>query len=403
MKKKFIMSTFTVWLCLFGIFSLSAAGNRVEVVSQSHAIKQVDGSGNVVEGLFVNNTINMEKSDLVNGNVAIEITVDNSLETEVIYVLDNGASMSSVKSNLIDIFKINASELEAMDNVKQGIVATTDGTLFEAPLDSENIANQFEVIKNTNVGTNNGEVFASIEKASSSFSSDAKRKFIVIGLSSMPGDVTGLKEKIDGYITSGINVIAYGVNVNNSTNFTNVFGSANKHEVTSSNLSDIKFSGTISSMLPREQSALALSISFDNYILNNFNINTGNIQADAGVAHYDASTNEIIWEIGKVKTNQVVKLNYVLSLKQYVDPNFIGKTLRTNRQIKIIQSGVVDASPKDNEIEDRICSPTIRILQEAVDNPKTGVTSYVVFGACLLMVSGITLVILNRKSQFNRI
>lgn len=402
MKKKFILGTFILWASLFGVFSLSALGNRVEVVSQSHAIKQVDDNGNVVEGLFVNNTVDMEKSDLVNGNVAIEITVDNSLETEIIYVLDNGSSISSVKNNLIDVLKINASELESLDNVKQGIVATTNGDVFQAPLDNSNIANQFEVIKNTNVG-NNAEVFTSIEKAASSFSSNAKKKFMVILVSSIPTDVNGLKDKIDSYITNGINVIVYGINVNNATNFRNVFDSASKHEMTTSNLSDIKVSGTITSMLPKERPAMALSISFDNYILNNFNINTSNIQATEGVAHYDASTNEIIWEIGKVKTNQVVKLNYVLSLKQYVDPNFIGKTLRTNRQIKIIQSGVVIASPEDFEIEDRICSPTIRILQEAVDNPKTGVASYLVFGACLLAVSGITIVILNRKSQFNRI
>ena len=46
---------------------------------------------------------------------------------------------------------------------------------------------------------------------------------------------------------------------------------------------------------------------------------------------------------------------------------------------------------------------TIKILQEAVDNPKTGVKSYMIFGACLLTVSAITIIILNRKSQFNRI
>lgn len=398
MKKKFIMSTVLVWASLFGIFSLSAAGNRVEVVSESHAIRELNDNG-----LVLNNNINLEKSDLVNGNVAIEITVDNSKKTEVIYVLDNGASMSSSKNSVIDIFKTNALELENMDNITQGIVTTTDGNITEIELDSSNIESQLESIKNISSASSNGEIFTSIDRAAGSFSESAKEKIIVIALSSMPTDISGLKTKIDNYISSGIKVIAYGINVNNSTNFKSVFDSASKYELSSSTLSDIKFAATITSLLPKERPALAVSISFDNYILNNFDINTNDIQATSGVAHYDASTNEVIWEIGKVKPNEIVKLNYVLSLKKYVDPNFIGKTLRTNRQIKIIQSGVVDASPKDNEIEDRVCSPTIRILQEAVDNPKTGVVSYVVFGGCLLAVSAITLVILNRKSQFSRI
>lgn len=398
MKKKFIMGSVILWASLLGVFSLSAAGNRVEVVSESHAIRELNDNG-----LVLNNNINMEKSDFVNGNIAIDITVDNSKKTEVIYVLDNGERMSSIKNDVIDSIKTNALELESMDNMKQGIITTTDGSITEIPLDSANIESQLESIKSINSSTTNGEIFTSIDKAATSFSEDTKEKIIVIAVSGMPTDITGLKEKIDNYMTNGIKFLVYGINVDNTTNFNNVFDSANKNELTASTLNDMRFALTIKSLLPNERPAMAVSISFDNYILNNFNIDTTKIITTNGVAHYDASTNEVIWEIGKVKPNEIVKLSYVLSLKQVVDPNFIGKTLRTNRQIKIIQSGIVNSSPEDSEIEDKICSPTIKILQEAVDNPKTGVASYVVFGSCLLAVSAITIIVLNRKSKFSRI
>lgn len=398
MKKRLMIAMLIVWSSLFGIFSLSATGNRVEVVGQSDAIRELDPNGMVLY-----NNINMEESDLVNGNIAIEITIDNSKKTEVIYVIDNSKTLSNFKSNLIDNFKINSSKLENMDNIKQGIIMTTDGNIMEVPLDNKNIADNLEAVKNINVANNNGEIFTSIERASISFSDEAKEKIMVIALSSLPNDITGLKEKIDNYINNGIKIIVYGINVNDTSNFTNIFNSSQSFLLTNDNLSEIQFAEIITSVLPKERPTFAVSISFDNYILNNFNINTSNIQATNGVAHYDASTNEIIWEVGKVNSNQIVKLNYVLSLKQYVDPSFIGKTLRTNRQIKIIQSGNIDAIPKDDEVEHIICSPTIKLLQESIDNPKTGVVNYIVFGACLLMVSGITIIFLNKKNQFNRI
>jgi len=149
---------------------------------------------------------------------------------------------------------------------------------------------------------------------------------------------------------------------------------------------------------------LFLAVSFD-YIILYRNFDIKDIKADYGQARYDNATNKIIWEAGNIKTNQVVRLTYYLSLKSVVDESIIESIdLRTNRQIIVTQSGqIIGTYPADDQIDDQICSPTIMILREAIDNPKTGVTNYVILGACLLSVAAITIVMLNRKSQFNRI
>ena len=101
-------------------------------------------------------------------------------------------------------------------------------------------------------------------------------------------------------------------------------------------------------------------------------------------------------------------MTYTLSLKSVVDESIVDKlNLRTNRQIKISGTGngvtFDDSYPKDQTVDDEICSPTIRILREAVDNPKTGIENFMIAGICMIAVGAITLLVLNRKNQFNRI
>lgn len=399
MKKKVILSALVIFTSLLGTFSLTAANNRIKIVSENYDSKQLSS-----DGMHITNKIDTTKTDLVNGNVAIEIIINNSKNTEIFYVIDNGKTMASAKSNVIDAFKTNAKTLENLGNIKQGIVTTTDGNTALVDLDTANIEMQLDTIKSSaSSTTKDGEIFDSIDKAIASFSNTANEKIIVVALSSMPTDISNLQEKINNCSKNGIKVIAYGVNLTNATSFRSVFDSAMKYEITNSNISDIKFVSNVMNYLPQEKPAIATTISFDNYILNNFNIK--DVKAEVGQARYDTATNQIIWEAGNIQANQAVKLTYYLSLKSVVDDSIIESlNLRTNRQIRVTQTGqTIGTYPADDKIDDQICCPTIMILREAIDNPKTGVTSYVIFGTCLLAVSSITILLLNRKSQFNRI
>lgn len=400
MKKKFIIGALVIWASLLGVFTLNAANNRVQIVSENYASKQLSQ-----DGMHITNVINTTNTDLVNGEVAIEIIIDNSKHSEIIYAIDNGNSMSSIKANVIDQIKTHAKTLEGMSNIKQGIVTTTNGNVtyipFEENAENRNIEAGLDQIKTISSGID-GEIFDSIEKAATSFSETADEKFIIVALTSMPTDITNLQNTINEYSRQGIKVIVYGINLSNKTNFQNVFDTAVKYELTTSTLNQINYISNVMNYLPMEKPAIASSISFDNYILNNFDVK--DINTSNGVARYDTATNQIIWEVGNIKTNETVKLTYFLSLKKYVDESILEKTLRTNRQILVTQSGqTIGTYPADDQIDDQICSPTIMILREAVDNPKTGVANYIIFGACLLAVSAVTILILNSKKQFNRI
>lgn len=400
MKKKLLMGSFILGISLLGMFTLNAASNRVRIVSPNYDSKQLSE-----DGMHITNIINTSKTDLVNGEVAIEIIIDNSKHTEIMYAIDNGNTMSTVKENLIDSIKTNAASLEKIDNIKQGIVTNTKDGFNSVPLDNKNIEMQLENVKGLESSTD-GEIFNSIDEGIKSFSDKTDIKVMVVAISSMPSlsveEIANLKNKIAKYEEQGIKFIVYSINLNNA-NLNSIFENATKYELRTDSLNDIKYAGNIIAELPHEKPAIASTISFDKYILDNFNIK--DVKTDLGVANYDANNNLVIWEAGNIKTNQVVRLTYYLSLKEAVDPSVVDRiNLRTNRQIRVTQSGqLIGMYPADDKIEDQICSPTIRILKEAVDNPKTGIASYIIFGACMLAVASITILVLRKKNSFNRI
>jgi len=402
MKKKIFIASLLISTSLFGAFSLLAANNRIEIVDDYYAAKQLS-----TDGMHITNSINRGLTDLVNGEVAIDIVIDNSKKTELYYVIDNSSDAASTKANVIDIFKTNAKELEK-SNIKQGIVTTTDGNTTFIELDDKNIETQLETIKTIEASkTNSNEIFKSIDKAASSFSENAEVKALVISLNNMASlsstEINELKTKISNYSDAGIKVTVYGINLSNSTNFKNIFDKAAKYEINTDGIKNIDYTGIIMNLLPQEKPAIATTVSFDKYILDNFTIK--DIKTNLGVARYDETSKQVIWEAGNINTNQVAKLSYYLSLKSEVDQNIIERLeLKTNRQIRVTQSGqLIGHYPADDVIEDQICSPRIKILREAVDNPKTGITNFVVFGTCMLAVALITILVLNRKSEFNRI
>lgn len=402
MKKKIFIASLLISTSLFGAFSLLAANNRIEIVDDYYAAKQLS-----TDGMHITNSINRGLTDLVNGEVAIDIVIDNSKKTELYYVIDNSSDAASTKANVIDIFKTNAKELEK-SNIKQGIVTTTNGNTTFIELDDKNIETQLETIKTIEASkTNSNEIFKSIDKAASSFSENAEVKALVISLNNMASlsstEINELKTKISNYSDAGIKVTVYGINLSNSTNFKNIFDKAAKYEINTDGIKNIDYTGIIMNLLPQEKPAIATTVSFDKYILDNFTIK--DIKTNLGVARYDETSKQVIWEAGNINTNQVAKLSYYLSLKSEVDQNIIERLeLKTNRQIRVTQSGqLIGHYPADDVIEDQICSPRIKILREAVDNPKTGITNFVVFGTCMLAVALITILVLNRKSEFNRI
>lgn len=410
MKKKFLIGTLIASISLLGVLSLNAAGNRIQIVSENDSAKTLSS-----DGASILNTINTSTSDLVNGEINIEIILNNSKNTEVMYAIDNGPAMASIKNEVIDSIKTNASTLEKMDNLKQGVANTTkngsDSAVTVVDLDTTGISTALENIKGVSEGID-GSIFDAIDYAAEKFSSNAENKVLVVFTGSLgtltTDQVNSLKAKMEGLKANGIKVIAYGINLSGaSTNFNTIFESGVKYEVATSNISSgLNFTTDMQAYLPSAKQNVNGSVTFDSYILNNFEIK--NVASTTGTASFDTATNTVVWTPGSVGINQVEKLTYTLSLKSVVDESIVDKiNLRTNRQIKISGTGAGvtfnNSYPEDRTVDDEICSPTIRILREAVDNPKTGIENYMIAGICMIAVGAITLLVLNRKNQFNRI
>lgn len=401
MKKKIFGGLLILLVGFMNVTPVLALAHAVSIVKENDAVKQLSP-----DGMTILNTIDTSKSDLNNGKVAINITIDNSKPTEVIYLIDNAESTSTMKSGLIDTIKSNATSLEALTNMKQGVITTSNGELIYKPLDSKNITTSLDEVKALAVGSV-GEYDKMFEKASSEFTKTVSNKIIVAFLTNMgtktPEEITALKNMINTYKTNGINVVVYGIDLADQTNFESIFESSSRYVLTSANLSTIAFKGNVLSTLPGLKDKIATKVSFDNYILNNFEIS--DVKATQGEATFDKSTNEVVWGVGDIEPNTSVSLTYTLTVKSVVDETLVNTArLRTNRQIKVLEnSREIGTFPADNKIEDEECGPVIKLLPETVKNPDTGIFNYVIGGSCILAVALITLVILNNKNEFNRI
>ncbi len=401
MKKKIFGGLLILLVGFMNVTPVLALAHAVSIVKENDAVKQLSP-----DGMTILNTIDTSKSDLNNGKVAINITIDNSKPTEVIYLIDNAESTSTMKSGLIDTIKSNATSLEALTNMKQGVITTSNGELIYKPLDSKNITTSLDEIKSLAVGSV-GEYDKMFEKASSEFTKTVNNKIIVAFLTNMgsktPEEIAALKNMINTYKTNGINVVVYGIDLADQTNFESIFESSTRYVLTSANLSTIAFKGNVLSTLPGLKDKIATKVSFDNYILNNFEIS--DVKATQGEATFDKSTNEVVWGVGDIEPNTSVTLTYTLTVKSVVDETLVNTArLRTNRQIKVLEnSREIGTFPADNKIEDEECGPVIKLLSETVKNPDTGIFNYVIGGSCILAVALITLVILNNKNEFNRI
>lgn len=399
MKKRLFGLFLIVAVCMLNVTPLLAATkNSVKVVSQNDAKKQLSP-----DGANILNTINLEKSDLKNGKVAIDIIIDNSKSTEVYYVIDNGSGMTDIKGSVIDLIKTEAGRLESdMSNLSQGVVITSNNERTFIEADNKNITTQLESIRNISAGSESIEVKDAFDYATSKFNNATVNKVIVAFVTDADSaKLEEFKTSIAQAKATGITVLAYKISSDTTTDTddTDFTSTVNKESI-----ANISFSGNIVTTLPSELPAVAVKISFDNYILDNFTIK--DITSTVGSA--SLNDNEVVWGVGNISGNKVVTLSYMLEVKDNVDESLINKlNLRTNRQIVVTQNGtqVIGTYPADDKIDDEVCSPTIMLLEKgsSIDNPNTGIADYIIPGACLMAVALITLVILNNKNEFNRI
>ena len=408
MKKRLLGIFVMISICLFNITPLMAATTyKLDIVKQNQGKKQLSTSGaNIL------NTIKLDKSDFAKGKVAVDVIINNSKSVSIMYAVDNSSSMQNVKSSLASTL---TEKYEALSNsypaVAQGIsyrgiLNETENTISMSPQVGIT-GNIFGACSNEAGIGEDGSVFIAMDSAVRALKdSGSESKILVVFVGNMgTEDESTLKTTIDSYINNdGINIVAYGVNLSDTTSFDNVFANATRYNVTTDTLSNIN----LNELMATENTGavalnnVAVNISFDTYILDNFDIN--NVTVTQGEAAF--TDNEINWGADNIDANKTVTLSYELQLKSNIDTSLVNKaTLRTSRQIKVYEnaSQLIGIYPSDDEIEDSTCSPQIKITSGSVTNPNTGIADYIIPAACLMAVALITIVILNSKNEFNRI
>ena len=125
------------------------------------------------------------------------------------------------------------------------------------------------------------------------------------------------------------------------------------------------------------------------------------IAVSKGTVAFDKDNKKIVASKVDLDQNEDYKITYNLQIKSVVDSTKVNLDLRTSKQVNItlnnLGTDINGNFPATDRIDDDICSPVIQILKEAVDNPYTGVYSYVIAGSCMLAVALITLAVLNKK------
>lgn len=407
MKKRLLGIFVMISICLLNVTPLMAATYKLDIVKQNQGKKQLTTSGaNIL------NTINLEKSDFAKGKVAVDVIIDNSKLVSIMYAVDNGSSIQNVKSSLASTLTEKYEALSgsyptvAQGISYRGIVNESENTISMSP-QVGTTGNIFGAYSNESGIGEEGTIFSAIREAVILLKkTESQNKILVVFVGNMgTEEESTLKATIDSYINNdGINIIAYGVNLSDTTSFDNVFANATRHNVTTDTLSNIN----LNELMATENTGavtlnnVATKITFDSYILDNFDIT--NVTATQGEAAF--TDNEINWGADNIDANKTVTLSYELQLKSNIDISLVNKaTLRTSRQIKVYEnaSQLIGIYPSDDEIEDSTCSPQIKITSGSVTNPNTGIADYIIPAACLMAVALITIVILNSKNEFNRI
>lgn len=407
MKKRLLGIFVMISICLLNVTPLMAATYKLDIVKQNQGKKQLTTSGaNIL------NTINLEKSDFAKGKVAVDVIIDNSKSVSIMYAVDNGSSIQNVKSSLASTLTEKYEALSgsyptvAQGISYRGIVNESENTISMSP-QVGTTGNIFGAYSNeTGIGEE-GSIFNAMKEAVNLLKkTESQSKILVVFVGNMgTEEESTLKATIDSYINNdGINIVAYGVNLSDTTSFDNVFANATRHNVNTDTLSNIN----LNELMATENTGavtlnnVATKITFDSYIPDNFDIT--NVTATQGEAAF--TDNEINWGADNIDANKTVTLSYELQLKSNIDTSLVNKaTLRTSRQIKVYEnaSQLIGIYPSDDEIEDSTCSPQIKITSGSVTNPNTGIADYIIPAACLMAVALITIVILNSKNEFNRI
>lgn len=347
---------------------LSAANNRIEIVQKAKQYLFKTAEGEIV------GTLRQEivEQDLVNGDITIELTLNNAKNTEIMYIFNKSNGETTI-NNFKELTENIFTNL-GTDYTKIGSILVSD-TLVTKPMVQtiSEAATGLDEIKEITAGSG-ATINEAVETALSTFSSSSDNKIIIVV------DETNTASNLASQITadtSDVTLILY------TTTTSTVEGAISVSNVTETTTA-------INNTLIPAKNGTSITMPLASYIVENFDISLVDNPSNATL---DETTKAINWNLGDIKSNQVEKIRYKLSLKSVIDDSLIGLELVINEAPTIIFNGNTVQNTDANQ-----CSPIIKILNEAIENPKTGVASYIIFGSTLLAIGSVTYLI-SRKQK----
>ena len=366
-KKLFAIACLLI-VGLINLPLLNAANNRIEIVQK---VKQYlfKTSGGEIVGTLRQEIV---EQDLVNGDITIELTLNNAKNTEIMYIFNKSNGETTI-NNFKELTENIFTNL-GTDYTKIGSILVSD-TLVTKPMVQTiaEAATGLDEIKEISAGSG-ATVNQAVETALTTFSSSSDNKIIVVV------DETNTASDLVSQITadtSDVTLILY------TTTTQTVDNAISVSNITETNTA-------ISNTLIPAKNETSITMPLASYIVENFDISLVDNPTNAKL---DETTKAINWNLGDVKSNQVEKVRYKLSLKSVIDDSLIGLDLVINEAPTIIFNGNTVQNTDANQ-----CSPIIKILNEAIENPKTGVANYIIFGSILLAVGSVTYLV-SRKQK----
>ena len=366
-KKLFAIACLLI-VGLINLPLLNAANNRIEIVQKAKQYLFKTSGGEIV------GTLRQEivEQDLVNGDITIELTLNNAKNTEIMYIFNKSNGETTI-NNFKELTENIFTNL-GTDYTKIGSILVSD-TLVTKPMVQtiSEAATGLDEIKEITAGSG-ATINEAVETALSTFSSSSDNKIIIVV------DETNTASNLASQITadtSDVTLILY------TTTTSTVEGAISVSNVTETTTA-------INNTLIPAKNGTSITMPLASYIVENFDISLVDNPSNATL---DETTKAINWNLGDVKSNQVEKIRYKLSLKSVIDDSLIGLELVINEAPTIIFNGNTVQNTDANQ-----CSPIIKILNEAIENPKTGVASYIIFGSTLLAIGSVTYLI-SRKQK----
>lgn len=419
-------------LMIMAVISLEnmiyATATEFKIIDKNGQIKNLENDQGYISKLLVDSNVN-------NGEVTIELKLSNTSseekkigKTEVIFVVDNSASMGTTTSAGISRKKavVNAMQTfvnklyEQNSNIYIGLVKFSENGNVMCNLTNEKqtMLNAITTFENTALESNTN-ISAGLTTANSKFTSDCKNKIIVL-LTDGISEVTTTKNTLLNVEQTGTYIISM-VNQTNSQEVTQIFGTQEKpttgkfYNIEDANINQVIADSIFKDILDTIQKPIkniTITDYFPDDIISNFEFSYVEDQNKGTISEkIDQNKKCIVWTINNLLGTEEATVRYKLKLKDMNNQSIINKIIPTNDKVELCYtdydnkkySVILENSPKVqlfmqkeeiNQTENKDTTTANKIL------PKTGENNSAIIIGLLLSIFTIIWIL---GSKYNKL